>query len=84
MARGAGIQTPYSRIVAVTASDTVAIATGVTDAIIFTTGGNATVVDASGNTISFVAVPAGAIVEIAVVRVNATGLTAVVAALYAI
>lgn len=84
MARSASIQTPYSRLVPITASDTVAISTGVTDAIVFTTGGNATVVDASGNSVSFVAATAGQIIPAAIVRVNATGLTAVVAALYAI
>jgi hypothetical protein len=72
----------YARCISVTASDTVVIATGVTDGIVFLTTGTATVIDTEGNTAVFTAIPAGTYLPLKAIRVNATGLTAVIGALY--
>ena len=73
----------YDRAVAITTSDTVAIASGVADAVIFTTTGNAVLIDSAGNSITVTGAPVCAIVPARIVRVNATGTTATLAALYA-
>lgn len=82
MARNNSAESSYDRCVTVTASDTVAQPTGACDAIVFLTTGNATVIDNQGNTVVFTAMPAGTRVPLKVVRVNATGYTAVIGALY--
>lgn len=73
---------PYKRCVAISASDATPIATGPTDAVCFVTTGNAVMVDDSGNSVTFTGIPAGVIIPAKISRVNATGLTAVMAALY--
>lgn len=72
----------YKRCVAISTSDATPIATGPTDAILFTTTGNAVMIDASGNSVTITGVPCGVIIPISVARVNATGTTATCAALY--
>lgn len=73
---------PYNTMVAITTSDTVNIATGVTDAVIVTVAGNAVIIDASGNSTAHTSLPVGTLIPVRVVRVNATGSTATLAALY--
>ena len=76
------VNSPYKRCVAITASDANPIATGPTDALLVATSGNATCLDESANQFVLTAVPAGAVIPIHTSRVNATGLTAVLYALY--
>ena len=73
---------PYKRVVSISASDTVPIATGPTDAVIVATTGNATIADDSGNTTTLTAIPAGVVLPIRITRVNSTSLTAVLLACY--
>ena len=80
--RGAGGQPGYERCVTVAASDTVSQATGPSDAIVFLTTGNATCIDAAGNSVVFTAMPAGTVVPVKLIRVNLTGYTAVIGFLY--
>ena len=76
------VNSPYKACVAITASDATPIATGVADALLVATTGNAVCVDESGNSFTLTAIPAGVIIPVRTVRVNATGLTAVLYALY--
>ena len=80
--RNAAAEAGYQVCTAISASDTVNIATGVTDAVIFTTTGNAVLVDVQGNTTTITGAPVGLRIPLKVVRVNATGLTATLSALY--
>jgi hypothetical protein len=68
--------------VSISASDTVPISTGPTDAVLVATTGTATVIDASGNSTTWTALPAGVVIPVSLSRVNSTGLTAVLLALY--
>lgn len=69
-------ESPARDAVAITPSDTVAIAAGVTRAIYVGTGGDITALMASGNVALFTAVPQGSILPVRVSRVNATATTA--------
>ena len=66
----------YTRAVAITTSDTVALPGGVCKAIYVGGAGNVVVLDAFGNTTTFNGATAGSTLPIGAVRVNATLTTA--------
>lgn len=71
---------PYTKIVAVTPSDSVSLAPPA-DALYVSVAGNIALVDIDGNA-STIAAVAGAILPIKTSRVNLTGTTATVFAMY--
>jgi hypothetical protein len=71
----------YVRCVTITNSDTVSIATGLTDGILVLTAGNLVLVDTAGN-VTTATVTAGQFLPLGVVRINATSSTGTAAALY--
>jgi len=80
MARSTVTANNYSRSAAITPSDTVSLA-AVCDAILVAAAGNISAVDVAGGSIAITAAPVG-ILPLNLSRVNATGTTATVYALY--
>lgn len=80
--RNPGCTVPYGRMVTITNHDTNVIATGVTDAVIVLVAGNAVIIDAEGNSTTHTGCLVNSILPVRVVRVNATGTTATLGALY--
>lgn len=81
MAQNTFISKPYTRIVTISNSDTVAIATGASDGLLVLTAGNLVLIDGEGNS-STATVVAGSVLPLRVVRINATSSTGTAAALY--
>lgn len=69
-----GLDSPATSAAAVTASDSTVLDT--TRALYVGTTGDVSVVTKDGNTVTFAAVPAGAILPIRVTKVRSTGTTA--------
>ncbi len=72
---------PYTKAIAISKSDTVAIGSP-PDAIITTAAGNLVVVDAAGNKVTFTGIPVGTLLPIKALRIDSTNTTATAAALY--
>jgi hypothetical protein len=82
MAYGPGAVPAYHRSVTITNSDAVSIASGPTDAVCVAATGTFVLIDEAGNSSTYTLVPAGVILPVRAVRVNATGSTATLTALY--
>lgn len=76
MTNFASFQAAYSRPFEITQSDTVNLSKATTGGIYVGGAGSVVAVLWDGSTVTFTGVPAGAILPVVVIRVNATGTTA--------
>lgn len=73
----------YSRCTTISKSDTVSIATGITDAILVLTAGNLVMIDEAGNSVTCTVIT-GSVLPLRLIRIDSTNSTATAAALYVV